>query len=155
MITRRTLLTTTLAVAALPAFAIENTVGTREEAMAMAKRAHDFYNENGREAAIAAFMDPADTRFRDRDLYVWSMAFDGMMLAHGATAALAGKNLITMRDVDGIPLTANAVKVAQESGTGWIDYKWRHPETGEVLAKSAYVMKVNDDAFVSVGIYLP
>jgi hypothetical protein len=36
------------------------------------------------------------------------------------------------------------VRVAAARGEGWVDYKWQHSVTGQVLIKSAYVRREGD-----------
>ncbi|MCB6180185.1 cache domain-containing protein [Rhodobacter sp. Har01] len=153
MITRRTLLALAALSLALPALASDGTRGTRDEAVAMADAAVALYKTEGADAAFAAFMDPADVRFHDRDLYVWALDFGMVMQAHGAKAALVGKDLSSLTDVDGVKINLEAVRVANEQDTGWISYKWQNPTTGAVDKKSSYVVNVNDEVIIGVGVY--
>ena len=113
----------------------------------MAEAAAMHLQANG-EAALADFND--GDAWHDRDLYVFVFAPDGTTLAHGANAALVGENLIDLTDPDGTPLIANIVAV---EGSGWVDYQFANPDSGEVEPKRSYVVQVGDNR-VGVGAYV-
>src|SRR5262249_58713603 len=70
-----------------------------EDAKAMAEKAVAHYRQAGEAAALADFMKSPE--WRDRDLYVFAVTVDGVMLANGASAALVGRNLSKLLDADG------------------------------------------------------
>jgi len=125
--------------------------GTKQEAQAMTEHAAAFLKANGKEKAFAAFDNGTDG-FKDRDLYVYVYGLDGTCVAHGANAAMIGKHLIDLKDVDGKPLVHEIV-AAPESGA-WIEFKWKNPLSGDVQAKTAYNVKVGD-VVIGVGAYAP
>lgn len=120
--------------------------GTLEEAQAMAESAAQHLEEAG-DAALADFN--TDAQWRDRDLYVFVFAPDGTCLAHGANNDLVGTNMMDRTDPDGTPFIQHIVEV---EGSGWVDYKFANPQTGEVAAKRSYVVQVGDNR-VGVGAY--
>lgn len=134
----------------LPACAADK--GTSAEAVAMVKRAVALVKSDGKEKAFAAFADPANKDFHDRDLYVYAYDLNGVSLAHGANPKMVGKNLLNMKDNEGKPMIQEMVKVAKEKGSGWVDYKWPNPVTKTVESKSGYVERV-DDMLIGSGIY--
>ena len=73
-------------------------------------------------------------------------------MAHGANAALVGKNLIDLKDPDGKFLIRELAAVAKGPGSGWVDYKWPNPITKLIDNKSSYVERMGD-YFVGVGVY--
>jgi len=79
------------------------------------------------------------------------MVYDqtGKCVSHGANAALIGKSLIDLKDIDGTPIIRNLVAVQD---TGWVDYKWPHPVTKKIEPKTTYVVRVGDYR-VGVGAY--
>lgn len=121
---------------------------TPDEAKAMAIKAADYLKQNGPEKAFAAFDAPGGA-FHDRDLYVFVQNNSGVVQAHGTNAALIGKNLISMKDVDGKPFVKDIVDVKD---TGWVDYKWLDPQTKLVEPKTSYIVRVGD-YLVGVGAY--
>ncbi|MFL5281934.1 MAG: cache domain-containing protein [Rhodopila sp.] len=93
--------------------------GTTDEAKAMALRAADFLRQEGPEKAFPVFNDKTDGRFHDRDLYVMVYDTTGTNVAHGANAALIGKNLIDLKDTSGKLLIRELVLMKDQA---FVDY---------------------------------
>ena len=127
--------------------------GTKEEAVAMVKRVQARFSADGPDATFDA-VTRRDPAFNDRDLYPFIYRLDGVNVAHGARPALVGKNLINIKDPDGVLLIRKMVQVATSEGSGWIDYKWPNPVTNVIEDKSSYVERMGD-YFVGVGVYRP
>ncbi len=126
-------------------------MATPDEAKAMSQKAQAAVNEMGADDAFAAFAAD-DGGFKDKDLYVFCMDMDGVMLSHAVKPELVGKNLLDFNKY-GDELFKNMVKVAQDSGEGWVDYNWPYPGTDEVKAKTSYIMTNDGDFFCGVGAY--
>ncbi len=141
-------LTILLAVLVSPVVTWAVEYGSREEAKAMAERAAQFFVEQGKDKAFAAFNDGTDG-FKDRDLYVFVYDNAGLCVAHGANKAMVGKSLIELHDVDGKAIVREIVATKT---TGWVDYKWPNPQTKAITGKSAYVVRSGDYVF-GVGAY--
>lgn len=141
----------TVSMLALPAYAADK--GSSNEAMAMVKKAAALIKSDGKEKAFAAFSDPANKDFHDRDLYIYAYDMNGVALAHGVNPKMVGKNLLDMKDNEGKAMIQEMVKVAKSKGNGWVDFKWPNPVTKAIEAKSGYVEKVDDTMFVGSGIY--
>jgi cytochrome c len=124
--------------------------GTRDEAVAMVKRVQEMFKEKGADATFKA-VTGKDKDFNDRDLYPFIYDMKGVNVAHGANAALIGKNLIDLKDQDGKFLIREIVAVAQ-GGSGWVNFKWPNPQTKKIEDKASYVEKLGDYA-VGVGVY--
>lgn len=126
--------------------------GTAEEAMALAKRAVETIKKDGQEKAFAQFNDPKGAFVKD-DLYVMSYDMQGNNKAHGGNAKLIGKNLLEIKDKNGVFIVQELIKTAKSpTGKGWVDYVWVNTVTKAIEPKSTYVEKV-DDILVGVGIY--
>ena len=125
--------------------------GTADEATAMARKAVAYLKANGKEKAFAEFSNP-NGQFKDRDMYIFVVDFNGKTLAHGANAKLVDKNMLELKDADGKLFIKEFIDVAMSKGKGWVDYKWPNPVTKAIEAKSSYVEKV-DDMLVACGIY--
>ena len=67
-------------------------MGTPEDAKAMSLKARAAVNELGREKAFAAFADP-NGQFRDRDLYVFCIDMEGVLLSQPIKPELVGRNM--------------------------------------------------------------
>nr|WP_315221205.1 cache domain-containing protein [uncultured Duganella sp.] len=126
--------------------------GSKDEAVAMVKRAVALIKSDGKEKAFAAISDPANTSFHDRDLYVYVYDLNGVALAHGNNPKMVGKPLIGLKDNEGKPMIKEMVELAKTKGSGWVDFKWPNPVTKAVESKAGYVEKV-DDMLVGSGIY--
>jgi cytochrome c len=133
-----------------PATAAE--FGTKEEAVAMVKRVQERFAKDGPDATFKAVSDQSIKEFHDRDLYPFVYDLNGVNVAHGARPALIGKNLIGLKDQDGVYLIREMVKIANGSGSGWVDYKWPNPLTNKIEDKTSYVEKMGT-YFVGVGAY--
>lgn len=126
--------------------------GSKDEAIAMVKRAVALIKSDGKEKAFAAFSDPGNTSFHDRDLYVYVYDMNGVALAHGNNPKMVGKNLMGLKDNEGKMMIKELVELAKTKGSGWVDFKWPNPVTKTVEPKAGYVEKV-DDILVGSGIY--
>jgi cytochrome c len=133
-----------------PACATE--YGTKDEAVAMVKRVKAMFSKDGPDATFKAVSDKSNAEFHDRDLYPFIYDASGICVAHGARAALIGKNLIDLKDQDGKYLIHELLDIANGHGSGWVDYKWPNPLTNKIEDKSSYVEKMGDYV-VGVGVY--
>lgn len=124
--------------------------GTADEATAMVKKAVAYVKANGKDKAFAEFSNPKGA-FVDRDLYVMVYDMEGNNKAHGSNPKLIGKNLLEIKDADGVFIVKGLIDTAKKGG-GWFDYKWPNATTKAVEPKSTYVEKV-EDVLIGVGIY--
>jgi cytochrome c len=126
--------------------------GTKNEAVVMVKRVQAMFAKDGADATFKAVSDKSVAEFHDRDLYPFIYDMSGICVAHGARPALIGKNLIDLKDQDGKYLIREMVDIANETGSGWVNYKWPNPLTNKIEDKSSYVEKMGN-YFVGVGVY--
>lgn len=124
-------------------FAYAQDRGTAAEAKALLDKAVAFYKANGQAKAFAAFND-SKGQFVNKDLYIFALDMNGKILAHGANAALIGKDMMGAKDADGKLFMKEMVETAKTKGKGSIDYKWESPKTKKVEQKSSYVEKMGD-----------
>jgi cytochrome c len=126
--------------------------GSRDEAKAMVVAAVDHVKKVGPEKAFKDFS--ADPAWKKKDLYVMAYDNKGTVVGHGANEKLIGRNLIELKDPNGVLVVAELTKAATTQGEGWVDYTWPHPQTKKLEDKSTYVRKLqNFDGWVGVGIY--
>jgi cytochrome c len=71
---------------------------TKDEAMAMVKKAVAAIKAEGAEKAYAEINNPTGPY---RDLYIVVYSLNGMVLSHGANKSRVGTNQIDDKDVDG------------------------------------------------------
>ncbi len=146
---RKTLIAITLA--SLSGTLLAADMGTPDEAKALSQKAQAAVNEMGKDKAFAAFAAP-DGGFRSKDLYVFCMDMDGVMLSHPLKPDLVGKNLFDFNKYGDEPFK-KMVATAKTSGEGAVDYKWPYPETDEIRDKESYVMTNKEGFFCGVGAY--
>jgi uncharacterized protein len=126
-------------------------LGTREEAKGMVKRVQEKFQRDGAEATFRAITGKSRA-FHDRDLYPFVYDLNGVNVAHGAKPELVGKNLIDFKDQNGKFLIREMIERVNDSGSGWVNYRWASPTTNMIEDKSAYVEKMGQ-YFVGVGVY--
>ena len=126
-------------------------MATPDEAKAMSEKAQGAVNGMGSEKAFAAFADP-DGGFQEKDLYVFCMDNEGVMLSHVKKPQLVGTN---MKDFNkyGDTLFQDMIAVSTGSGEGWVDYKWPYPGSEEIKEKTSYILKNSEGFFCGVGAY--
>ncbi len=124
---------------------------SKDDAVAMVKRAVTFIKDQGADKAYAAFTGK-DTKFIDRDLYVVVYQLDGKVLAHGSNPKFVGKDMSDAQDVDGKLFVKERVEMAAKQASFWQDYKFVNPVTKKVEPKEMYCQRVDNTA-VCAGIY--
>jgi|CXWL01.1.fsa_nt_gi methyl-accepting chemotaxis protein len=126
--------------------------GNADEAVALVKEAVDLFKTRGRAELLAEINRLGKGRFIDRDLYLMAIGIDdAKFCAHGNNPRVLG-NGPQSKDVDGKLFVVEMTNVARRSGAGWVDYKWAHPVTNDVMTKSTYIERAGDLA-VACGIY--
>ncbi len=126
--------------------------GTAQEAKAMVERACAYLKAVGPEKAFAAFMDPANKDFHDRDLYVFVRSMDGNTVAHGVNKAMIGHTSLESKDADGKLYNKEIMETAISKGSGWVDYRWPDPVDRKIEQKSSYVQK-EGNYVIGAGFY--
>jgi len=126
---------------------------TAEQAKAFSERAAAHIKQVGEEKAFVDFTR-RDGGFIDGELYVFCYDNKGLNKAHGGNPAFVGRNLLHIKDPDGVEPNALIVKKGFEQGSGWVDFKWPNPVTKRIESKSAYVIHTND-VVCGVGYYKP
>jgi signal transduction histidine kinase len=127
--------------------------GSRDEAKALADAAVEHVKKVGVEQAFKDFSNDKAT-WTKKDLFVIGYDMKGNCLANGWNDKLIGKNLMDLKDPNGVMITAELTKTAQTKGQGWVDYIFQHPQTKKLAEKSTWVRKLpNFDGWVAVGIY--
>ena len=131
--------------------ALASDTGTRDEAMAMVKKAIQFIKANGRDKAFAEFSNTKG-QFVDRDLYIAVYDINGKCVAHGQKPNMVGKDLIGMKDPDGKEFIKERVELMKKQASAWQDYKFMDPLNKKIEPKEMYIERV-DDIIVGCGVY--
>jgi cytochrome c len=123
-----------------------------EDAVTMVNDAIKTISTDGKEKAFAAISDPKGA-FVKGEVYLFIVANDGSVLAHGGNPKLIGKSLKELRDADGKLFIQEMIDQAKKA-PGWVDYKWTNPTTKKIQAKTTYVAPVPGvEAMIGCGIY--
>jgi signal transduction histidine kinase len=130
----------------------EARAATPEQAKAFSERAAAHIMEVGEEKAFADFTRP-DGGFVDGELYVFCYDRNGLNKAHGGNPSFVGRNLLHIKDPDGVEPNYLIVRKGFDDGQGWVDFKWPNPVTKKIERKSAYVIRTND-VVCGVGYYM-
>lgn len=149
-----TLRNATLAVLTAVAFSTSvwaSAQATKDEAVAIVKKAVSAIKTNGAEKVYAEINTPAG-KWIDRDLYVVVYGLDGMSLAHGANPKQAGVMLIDRKDIDGKEFIKERVELAKAKANFWQDYKFQNPSSKKIEPKTMYCERLNETA-VCAGVY--
>lgn len=121
----------------------------------MVESAVDELEKKG-EAAFQMFRDQTGP-FSAKDAYIFVVRTDGTMLVNPAFPSLEGKNLLDVKDTQGKALIRDMIKVAETSGSGWVDYMWPKPGESVSTQKSTYVSTAqlgDETVIVGCGVYL-
>jgi signal transduction histidine kinase len=124
---------------------------TKDEAVAMVKKAVAAIKSDGVDKVYVAIDDPAG-KFVDRDLYIVVYGLDGTVLAHGANKARIGTNQIGDKDPDGKEFVKERVELAKQQPNFWQSYKFMNPVTKAVEPKEMYCERL-DETVVCGGVY--
>ena len=126
---------------------------TKDEAVAMVKKAVAFIQQQGSEKAYSEISNKKG-QFTDRDLYIVVYRLDGHVLAHGANEKLIGTDQFAAKDPDGKEFVRERVELAKKQDSFWQNYKFPDPLTKNVEPKEMYCERLNDTA-VCGGVYKP
>jgi len=119
----------------------------------MAERAVQHFKAVGAEKAFKDFTTDKAT-WTKKDLYIFLIAFNGPMMAHGANEKLIGKDMTELKDQNGKLFVQEMMAVAKSKGSGWVDYDWQHPQTKKVEGKTSYTLRIPGyEGFLGVGVY--
>ncbi len=133
------------------AFAQER--GSADEAKALVEKGLAHVKAVGPEKAFADFNDKDSGKWVSKDLYIVVLKFDGTILAHGVNKGLLGKNLIDVKDPNGVYFTKEMIESGKKGG-GWTDYGFTDPVTKKIAAKSSYSKSIPGfEGVIGVGIY--
>ena len=139
------------ALVALGGMASAATGATKDEAVAMVKKAVAAIKSEGPDKAYAEISNPTGP-FVDRDLYIVVYGLDGMVLAHGADKKRIGTNQINDKDADGKEFVKERIELAKSHDSFWQSYKFMNPVTKKVEPKQMYCERL-EQTVVCGGVY--
>lgn len=98
-----------------------------------------------------------DVRYNDGRGYFFIDTMDGDVILYPILPDLEGTNIIDLKDSEGNPVIQSEIKVARESGSGYVDGYWPRPEYSEKLKfkKVSYVKYFEPyDWYIGTGEYV-
>jgi signal transduction histidine kinase len=122
-----------------------------DDARKMVEKAVQLCRDCGRDVALAEF-SKTDGNFVKGEQYVFVLSATGQMLAHGVNGDYIGKDFLHVVDFDGRRFIAEIIRKAGEKDTGWTEYKWINPKSGDEEHKTVYFQK-HDGMIICSGIY--
>ncbi|WP_370260883.1 cache domain-containing protein [Limnobacter sp.] len=123
----------------------------KEETIAFVKQAAAEVKAGKKEQVIQE-VNAKNERWYKGELYLIVLDAQGNHLAHPTNQKLLGKSMLDLPDVDGKLFRKERVDIANGKGEGWVDYKYKNPQSGQVEEKSLYVLKAGD-VILSAGVY--
>jgi cytochrome c len=127
-------------------------VGTPAEAKKIVEQAVAYALANGEERALKEFNAP-NGKFQWRDLYAFAYDPNGVVMGH-PNPKLNGRNLYLVPDRNGKLFRKEIVDLANTRGSGWVDYTYLDPVTGQDEFKITHFQKVGN-LIICCGAYLP
>jgi cytochrome c len=124
---------------------------SKDEVVAVVKKAVQFYKANGREKSLVEFNNK-DGQFAKGEDYVDVHDINGVCLAHPISPAKVGLNRIDQSDSAGKFYIRDLVGAAKKSPSGWIEYVMKNPTSGKLENKSAY-WEAYDGLIFKAGTY--
>ncbi|HTV94623.1 MAG TPA: cache domain-containing protein [Steroidobacteraceae bacterium] len=110
---------------------------SKDEVVAVVKKAIDYYKANGREKALVEF-NKRDGLFAKGEDYVDVHDMNGVCVAHPISPAKVGMNRADTTDSAGKFYVKDILEAAKQKPSGWIDYVMKNPVSGKLENKTAY-----------------
>jgi len=128
---------------------------SRKDLVTFVESAKEFALNHTKEEALKAFDDP-NGKFVRGELYISAYDFNGTRLAHPYLPETINKNVLNDTDPNGVSDVVDRLYLASNYGSGLTYYIWPNPANSNAWElKLAYTTKVNDEWFLSSGIYMP
>ena len=125
---------------------------SKEELAAFVESAASYARVYGRDLATKDFMDLQGPFVRG-DVYIFAADFNGTSLALPFLPSAVGTNRLDIQNSEGVRINREMRSIA-ENGSGFFEYLWTNPISGETEPKTSFVTKVDDGWWLGAGIYL-
>ncbi|NYT75918.1 cache domain-containing protein [Alcaligenaceae bacterium] len=121
-----------------------------QRAQALLETAEQYVRTHGAEGARDFSHLP---QFVDRDLYVFALGMDGVLLGSGGwSASLVGQNVADETDTHGNHFFERMISLAREQERGQVQYFWYNPASANETRKVTNFVRVGD-VIVAVGFF--
>jgi cytochrome c len=135
----------------LPLAAATAAAPTKDEVVAVVKKAVEFYKANGKDKALVEF-NKKDGMFAKGEDYIDVHDINGVCVAHPISPAKVGLNRLDQSDSAGKFYVKELVDAAKAKPSGWIEYVMKNPTTGKLENKTAY-WEAHDGLIFKAGTY--
>jgi len=124
---------------------------SKDEVVAVVKKAIAYYKANGKEKALAEFNNK-DGLFAKGEDYVDVHDVNGVCVAHPTTPAIVGMNRLDQADPNGKFFIKDIVEASKKQSSGWTEYVRKNPTNGKMQDKVAY-WELYDGLIFKAGTY--
>ena len=118
--------------------------GSPAEAKSMLAKAVAHYKTVGRKQALADFTGKK-APFSDRDLYVFCMGPNRVIVANGGYPSFVGTTADVLKDAEGKPLGKALLDTGSREGGGSVEYQHINPVSHKPEPKVSFVQKAGED----------
>ena len=126
---------------------------SKKECIEKCKIAAKLIQDIGIDKAFIKLMD-IKGEFVWKDTYIFTIDFNGIMIAHPIKPKMNGRDISGLKDINGKMFIADLVDIAKNKGEGWVDYMWSKLNESTPSLKQTFVYRVNGTKiFVAAGIY--
>ena len=128
---------------------------TRTMAVGIAGIFDNFYTEETDKIEFCRDFVDHIRFFDDGSGYFFIVDYNGIDIAHGENSEFQGENLFDLQDTQGAYIIRDMIDIVESNGSGYYQYFWNNPATGNEDIKITYVIQIpNTDYFIGAGYYL-
>jgi cytochrome c len=124
---------------------------SKDDVVAVVKKAVAFYQANGKDKALAEFNNK-EGQFAKGEDYIDVHDLNGVCVAHPISPAKVGMNRLDQSDSAGKFYVKDLIDAAKQKPSGWIEYVMKNPVSGKLENKIAY-WEVHDGLIFKAGTY--
>lgn len=125
---------------------------TKDQLVGFVKEAAGFARIYGKREALREFKNSKGL-FSRGELYIYAYDFRGKVISHGENPSLVGKNLLKLKDPNGVFIIQEMIKRLKRQGKGWLEFYWFHPISKKIMKKIGYFERINGSWWLGSGFY--
>lgn len=125
--------------------------GSADEARSLVERGVQHFHEVGWDRARVGFSD-SNGEWIDRDMYIFVFDRAGCFKVHPMRPDFVGKHLQESIGAAGADFMAKA-QAAVANNTGWVNFEFPSPSSGELVPKTAFVSQLSDDLMIAASVF--
>jgi len=93
-----------------------------------------------------------DGKFVKDKIFVFAWR-GGVLVAHPFRPQSIGKDITNQKDKEGKEFVKEYIEIVKGKGSGWVNYKWPKPGEEKLSDKTTYVLKVDENFYVTAGYF--